>query len=107
METLRNFERLLGADAADEGVLLNSWGDCVRALHQFAPQVVVSVAGTSREGNLDDVQAVKDDVGLWFNMTNLMAAYQQRLDAQRVPVTLEATTILRGIPYSIPRVFLA
>jgi hypothetical protein len=75
-------------------------------LHQFAPQVVVSVAGTLREGTLDDVQAVKDDVGLWFNMTNLMAAYQQRLDAQRVPVTLEATTIWRGIPYSIPRVFL-
>jgi hypothetical protein len=37
----------------------------------------------------EDVQAVKEDVGLWFNMTALMAAHQRRLDARAVPLTCQ------------------
>jgi hypothetical protein len=39
-------------------------------------------------------------------MTALMAAYQQRLDDQGVPITLETTTSLHGVSLSIPNVFL-
>ena len=52
------------------------------------------------------VCAHKEDVGLWFNMTALMTAYQRWLDARAVPLTLETIFVSGNDRWAIPKVFL-
>jgi hypothetical protein len=48
-------------------------------------------ANKSRDVSSDDVRAVKEDVGLSFNMTALMARYQRELNERGVSVLLESS----------------
>ncbi len=80
-------------------------------MQYFTGNVVVFTAGhprsgTNGRGTAADVQAVKEDVGLWFNMTALMAAYQRRLDTRGVQLTLETTYVSGNDRWAIPNVFL-
>jgi hypothetical protein len=91
---------------ADETALRKGWKDCVVQLQYFAEHVSINAAGTPRSGTAADVQAVKEDVGLSFKMTALMAAYQQRLDTRGVQLTLETTYVSGNDRWAIPNVFL-
>jgi hypothetical protein len=52
------------------------------------------------------VRAVKEDVGLSFNMTALMARYQRELDERGVAVLLESSFPDGAGRLSIPDAFL-
>jgi hypothetical protein len=118
LKFIRTFESLLLDPGADETALRKGWKDCVSRLQYFTGNVAIEVAGVplpitvpgvtpnSRSGTNDDVQAVKEDVGLWFNMTALMTAYQRRLDARAVPLTLETIFVSGNDRWAIPKVFL-
>ena len=51
-------------------------------------KAIVSRPWGDRPGTLDDVQTTRAALGLHFNMTALMAAYQRRLDDHGVPIAL-------------------
>ena len=69
--------------------------------------VAIDAAGYPRNGTAADVQAVKEDVGLWFNMTRLMERYQQRLVNRNLEdLTLETTYVSGNDRWAIPNVFL-
>jgi hypothetical protein len=70
------------------------------------PITVPGLTPNLRSGTNEDVQAVKEDVGLWFNMTVLMEVYQLRLDARAATLTLDATFVEGPDSWSIPNVFL-
>lgn len=107
LKSIHTFESLLMDPGADEAALLNGWQQCVTHLHFFAEGVQIDAAGYSRSGTAADVQAVKEDVGLWFNMTRLMERYQQRLNERAVPLTLKTTYVFNGLlNRAIPDVFL-
>lgn len=98
---------------ANATVVENGWKQCVTHLHFFAENVQIDVQYSSalpdqsRSGTTADVQAVKEDVGLSFNMTALMAAYQRRLHERAVPLTLKTTYVFSGLlNRAIPDVFL-
>jgi hypothetical protein len=63
-------------------------------------------ANKSRDVSSDDVRAVKEDVGLSFNMTALMARYQRELDERGVAVLLESSFPDGAGRLSIPDAFL-
>jgi len=107
LKSIRMFESLLMDPGADEAALLNGWKECVTRLHFFAEGVQIDAAGTPRSGTAADVQAVKEDVGLWFNMTRLMERYQRRLDARGLEdLTLETIFVSGNDRWAIPNVFL-
>jgi hypothetical protein len=105
VKPLRDFEDLLKASNPDSTAVEFEWKTVVQGFHSFTG-LNVSRPWGDRPVTLDDVQTTRAAVGLHFNMTALMAAYQQRLDDQGVPITLEATTSLYGVSRSIPNVFL-
>jgi hypothetical protein len=63
-------------------------------------------ANEIRDVSNDDVRAVKEDVGLWFNMTALMARYQRELNERGVPVLLQSSVTRGADTFSIPDAFL-
>lgn len=105
VKPLRDFEDLLKASNPDSTAVELQWKSVVQGFHLFTGLNVTRPWG-DRPVTLDDVQTTRAAVGLHFNMTALMAAYQQRLDDQGVPITLEATTSHHGVLRSIPNVFL-
>ena len=105
VKRLRDFEDLLKASNPDSTAVEFEWKVVVQGFHSFT-DLTVSRPWGDRPVTLDDVQTTRAAVGLHFNMTALMAAYQQRLDDQGVPITLEATTSHHGVSRSIPNVFL-
>jgi hypothetical protein len=106
VKPLRDFEDLLKASNPDSTAFELRWKSVVRGFHLFTNGLIVGRPWGERPGTLDDVQTTRAAVGLHFNMTALMAAYQQRLDDQGVPVTLETTISQHGVSRSIPNVFL-
>ena len=107
LKSIRTFESLLMDPGVDEAALRKGWKDCVVQLKYFAGHVDINAAGTPCNGTAADVQAVKEDVGLWFNMTRLMERYQRRLvDRGLEDLTLETTYVSGNDRYAIPNVFL-
>jgi hypothetical protein len=101
---LREFEAVFKAPIVDQAVVRQRWMDCITGMRNVMNRQVQ--ARVARDVNNDDVRAVREDVGLWFNMTALMARYQRKLDERGVQVLLESS-VRQGVGiFSIPEAFL-
>jgi hypothetical protein len=101
---LREFESLFKAPIVDQAVVRQRWMDCITGMRNVMNQQVQ--ARVARDVNNDDVRAVREDVGLWFNMTALMARYQRELNERGVQVVLESRVVQGVGSFSIPDAFL-
>jgi hypothetical protein len=86
---LREFESLFKAPIVDDVVVRRHWNECIVAMRRVMQQEVKD--NNIRNVSSDDVRAVKEDVGLSFNMTALMARYQRELNERGVSVLLESS----------------
>ena len=92
------------APIVDQADVRQRWVDCITVMRNVMNRQVQ--ARVARDVNNDDVRAVREDVGLWFNMTALMARYQRKLDERGVQVLLESS-VRQGVGiFSIPEAFL-
>jgi hypothetical protein len=102
--TLRELEASFKAPIVDQAVVRWHWKQCIVAMRRVMNQQVQ--ARVARDVSNDDVRAVKEDVGLSFNMTALMARYQRELDERGVAVILESSFPDGAGRLSIPDAFL-
>lgn len=86
---LREFEALFETPIADDVVVRRLWNECIRVMRNVMNQQLQ--ANRVRTVSNDDVRALKEDVGLSFIMTALMARYQRELNERGVSVLLESS----------------